>query len=116
MLQAISPPLTRPWAILVLELVLETLPRAGRTALARLVRTALLGVGRAAGLWVAGAAALGRRGPVAVPARLHALGLAALPGEVRRPRRVAQTPGLVAVGECVQRVEPPSVLVDVGGR
>jgi hypothetical protein len=52
----------------------------------------------------------------AVAARLHALGLATLLGEVRRPRRVAQAPGLVAVGERVQRVEPPSVLVDVGGR
>ena len=55
-------------------------------------------------------------GPVAVAARLHPLGLAALLGEVRRPRRVAEAFGLVAVGERVQRVEPPYVRVDVGGR
>ena len=66
---------------------------------------AVLRVGRPARLRIAGAAPLRGLGPVAVAAGLHPLGLAALLGEVRRPRRVAQALGLVAVGERVQRVE-----------
>ena len=102
--------------LVVVELLLVALARARRAALARLGRAPVLRVGRPARLRIAGAAALRRLGPVAVAARLHPLGLAALLGEVRRPRRVAQAFGLVAVGERVQRVEPPRVRVDVGGR
>src|SRR6185295_8750238 len=69
---------------------------------------------RAARLRVAGAAAVGRA--VAVAARLNALGLALLLGEVRRPRRVADALLLVAAGELEQRIERAGVLVDVGGR
>ncbi len=67
---------------------------------------------RAARLRVAGAAALG--GAVAVAARLHALGLAALLGEVRRPGGVAEPALLVAAREVEQLVERARVEVDVG--
>ena len=69
---------------------------------------------RAAGLRIAGAAALRRA--VAVAARLHALGLPALLGEVRRPRRVAEAALLVAAREVVELVERSGLEVDVGGR
>src|SRR5215216_949911 len=99
MLQAIVPSPLGRGPILVLELVLVALARAGRAASVGRGRTAVLGVGRPPGLRVAGAPALRRLGPIAVAAGLHPLGLSALLGEVRRPRRVAQAPGLIAVGE-----------------
>ena len=47
---------------------------------------------------------------------LHPLRLALLLGEVRRPRRVAQAPLLVAAGQVEELVERAGVLVDVGRR
>src|SRR5258708_825887 len=50
--------------------------------------------------------------PAARAARLHALGLACLLGEVRRPRRVAQTLLLVAAREVEQGIERMVDVVD----
>ena len=69
---------------------------------------------RATRLRIPGAPAVG--GPVAVAARLHALGLAPLLREMRRPRRVAEALLLVAAGELEQGVERTRPLVDVGRR
>src|SRR5687767_6887121 len=95
----------------VVELVYVALARAGLGAEAALHPAQVHAGRRAARLRVAGAAAL--RGAVAVAARLDALGLALLLGEVRRPRRVAEAPLLVAARELQQLVERARVGVDV---
>ena len=108
----------------------RTRARRGLLLSVELVRVALAGPGlgaepalqpagrharrRPAGLRIAGPAAVGR--PVAVAAGLDALGLAALLGEVRRPRRVAQALLLVAPRELQQLVERAGLLVDVARR
>src|SRR4051794_1736471 len=96
----------------VVEFVLVALPRPRLGAEAPLQPAGGHARRRPAGLRIAGAPAVARR---AVAARLHALGLALLLGEVRRPGRVAETARLVAAREVVQRLERARLGVGVPG-
>src|SRR4051812_24770425 len=101
-------------ALSLLELVLVALAGPGLRAEPALEPAGPHAGWRAAGLRVARATALGRA--VAVAARLHALGLPALLGEVRRPWRVPEAFLLVAPRELEQRLQRAGVLVDVRRR
>src|SRR4051812_14482817 len=100
--------------VLLLELVLVALARPRLGAEAALEAAGAHARRRAAGLRVAGAPAL--RGAVAVAAGLHALGLAFLLGEVRRPRRVAEALLLVTAGQGEEGVERAGGVVGFAGR